>query len=165
LAHPIGALRPIGIALRAMARVEDDDPRLLREAAAVLDASQAQLERARAHADLGAVLRRADQADEAREELRIAVDLAHRCGANALEDMALGELRASGARPRRKATTGADALTPSERRIAQLAASGSQNREIAQTLFVTTATVEFHLRNAYRKLEISGRPGLAAALG
>jgi DNA-binding CsgD family transcriptional regulator len=164
LAHPIGAARPIGIALRAMARVEGDDVRLLREAAAALDTSQAQLERARAHADLGVALRRAGDADEAREELRLAVDVAHRCGADALEDLALGELRAAGARPRRKATTGADALTPSERRIAQLAASGAQNREIAQALFVTTATVEFHLRNAYRKLGISGRPGLAGAL-
>jgi DNA-binding CsgD family transcriptional regulator len=54
---------------------------------------------------------------------------------------------------------------PSERRIAELAVSGAQNREIAQALFVTTATVEFHLRNAYRKLGISGRPGLADALG
>ncbi len=164
LAHPVGAARPIGIALRTMARVEGDDPRLLREAAAALDASRAQLERARAHADLGAALRRADEADEAREELRLAVDIAHRCGAAALEDMALGELRAAGARPRRRATTGAGALTPSERRIAELAASGAQNREIAQALFVTTATVEFHLRNAYRKLGISGRPGLTEAL-
>ena len=101
-------------------------------------APQAQLERARAHADLGAALRRAGEPDEAREPLRLAVDLAHRCGAGALEDRALGELRAAGARPRRRATTGAGALTPSERRIAELAASGSQNREIAQALFVTT---------------------------
>jgi DNA-binding CsgD family transcriptional regulator len=56
-------------------------------------------------------------------------------------------------------------LTASELRVAGLAADGSTNREIAQALFVTTATVEFHLRNAYRKLGISGRPGLAAALG
>ena len=62
-------------------------------------------------------------------------------------------------------TTGADALTPSERRIAELAAIGQQNREIAQTLFVTTHTVEFHLRNAYRKLGIKKRTQLADALG
>jgi DNA-binding CsgD family transcriptional regulator len=80
-----------------------------------------------------------------------------------LEDQALDELRATGARPRRRVTTGVDALTPSERRIAQLAADGQQNREIAQTLFVTTHTVEFHLRNAYRKLGITGRTELAGA--
>jgi DNA-binding CsgD family transcriptional regulator len=100
----------------------------------------------------------------AREPLRAAVDLAHRCGARALEDQALDELRATGARPRRRATTGTAALTPSERRIAELAAAGQLNREIAQTLFVTTNTVEFHLRNAYRKLGISSRAGLADAL-
>jgi DNA-binding CsgD family transcriptional regulator len=117
------------------------------------------------HADLGAALREAGALEPAREHLRLAVDLAHRCGAHPLEDRALAELRATGARPRRRTTTGAGALTPSERRIAELAAAGRQNREIAQALFVTTATVEFHLRNAYRKLGISGRPGLAAALG
>ena len=147
-----------------MAKVHggDDEIPLLREAAAALDDSEAQLERARTHADLGVALRRAGVADEAREQLRLAVDIAHRCGASALEDRALGELRAAGARPRRRATTGAGALTPSERRIAELAASGAQNREIAQALFVTTATVEFHLRNAYRKLGITSRSELQA---
>lgn len=166
LAWPIGAARPIGVALRGMANVADGEEkiRLLRDAAEVLDGSDAQLELARVHADLGIALRRSGEADEARERLRLAVDIAHRCGAGALEDLALGELRAAGARPRRRAATGAEALTPSERRIAELAASGSQNREIAQALFVTTATVEFHLRNAYRKLGISGRPGLTEAL-
>ena len=166
LARAVGAARPIGVALRALARLESsgDAVSVLREAVATLDGSEAQLERARAHADLGAALRRAGEAEEAREQLRLAVDIAHRCGASALEDHALAELRAAGARPRRRATTGAGALTPSERRIAELAAAGAQNREIAETLFVTTATVEFHLRNSYRKLGISGRPGLAKAL-
>ena len=66
---------------------------------------------------------------------------------------------------RRDALTGVDALTPSERRVAQLAASGLGNREIAQALFVTTKTVETHLAAAYRKLGIAGRPELAEALG
>ena len=113
----------------------------------------------------GAALR---VAGDARRGARVAaarVDLAHRCGADALEDHALAELRATGARPRRRLTTGAGALTPSERRIAELAAAGQQNREIAEALFVTTATVEYHLRNAYRKLGISSRTQLAGALG
>ena len=98
------------------------------------------------------------------QALRRAVDLAHRCGGQAVEDAALAELRATGARPRRRLTTGAGALTPSERRIAELAAGGRPNREIAETLFVTTATVEYHLRNAFRKLEISSRTQLAESL-
>jgi DNA-binding CsgD family transcriptional regulator len=141
-----------------------DDIALLREAVALLDLSGEPLERARAHADLGAALRRAGRPIEAREPLRVAVDLAHRFGAPALEEHALAELRAAGARPRRRAVTGPGALTRSERRIAELAAGGRLNREIAEALVVTLATVEYHLRNTYRKLGISSRKQLAQAL-
>jgi DNA-binding CsgD family transcriptional regulator len=149
-----------------MGRVEGgrQELRMLGEAIALLEASPARLECARAHAALGAALRRAGKPVAAREPLRVAVDLAHRCGAQVLEGQALDELRATGARPRRRATAGADALTPSERRIAERAAGGQQNREIAQELFVTTHTVEFHLRNAYRKLDITSRTELPDAL-
>ena len=165
-AHAFGGRRAIGIALRAAARVEGgaEELRLLREAAAVLEDSPAQLERARVGSALGFALHRSGDAEGAREPLRRAIDLAHRCGAQVLEDAALTELRATGARPRRRLASGAGALTPSERRIAELAAAGSQNREIAETLFVTTATVEYHLRNAYRKLGITSRTQLAEAL-
>ena len=130
----------------------------------VIPQPEGRLERARAHAALGAALRRSGAREEARELLRLAVDLAHRCGATALEEQALAELRASGARPRRRLITGAGALTPSESRIAWLAAAGRQNREIAETLVVTLATVEYHLRHAYRKLGIASRTELPAAL-
>jgi DNA-binding CsgD family transcriptional regulator len=166
LARAFGARRALGIALRGAARVAggDEEIALLREAVEVLGESPAQLERARAHAALGAALQRGGASEAAREPLRVAVELAHRCGAHALEDAALADLRATGARPRRRVTTGAGALTPSERRIADLAAAGQQNREIAQALFVTMATVEFHLRNAYRKLGITSRTQLSHAL-
>jgi DNA-binding CsgD family transcriptional regulator len=59
---------------------------------------------------------------------------------------------------------GPESLTASERRIAELAAAGQSNREIAQALFVTPKTVEYHLRNAYRKLDITTRHQLANAL-
>src|SRR5262245_40714992 len=81
-----------------------------------------------------------------------------------LSEEAHEELIASGARPRRLVRSGADALTPSERRIAALAAEGLSNREIAQSLFVTLRTVEMHLSNAFRKLDISSRTQLPAAL-
>jgi DNA-binding CsgD family transcriptional regulator len=58
----------------------------------------------------------------------------------------------------------AGALTPSERRVAELAAAGHRNREIADTLYLTLATVEYHLRHSYRKLGIVSRSGLTAAL-
>jgi DNA-binding NarL/FixJ family response regulator len=113
----------------------------------------------------GTALRRAGRTVEARDALRLALDLAHRCGATALEREALAELRAAGGRPRRPLTSGAGALTPSERRVAELAAAGSLNREIADTLFVTISTVEFHLRRAFRKLGITSRTQLREALG
>jgi DNA-binding CsgD family transcriptional regulator len=70
-----------------------------------------------------------------------------------------------GGRPRRDATSGRDALTPGELRVAQLAAAGHTNRQIAQALFVTQRTVENHLTSTYAKLQISSRAGLPAALG
>ncbi len=167
LARRLGSPRAISIALRALGLAEGGEKEigLLREAEEVMEGSPALLEMARVQFRLGAALRRERQRpDAAREHLTKAVDLAHRCGATVLEDTALEELRATGARPRRRLTTGLGALTPSERRIAELAASGQQNREIAEALFVTTNTVEFHLRNAYRKLEISGRGELGEAL-
>jgi DNA-binding CsgD family transcriptional regulator len=69
------------------------------------------------------------------------------------------------ARPRREALlSGPASLTPSERRIAELAADGRSNREIGLALFVTPKTVEYHLRNAYRKLDIGSRQELRQAL-
>jgi DNA-binding CsgD family transcriptional regulator len=127
--------------------------------------SEDHLERARSYTAMGAALRRAGRLVEARAPLRVAVDLAHRCGAADLEDEALAELRAAGARPRRPLTSGAGSLTPSERRVTGLAAAGRTNREIADALFVTISTVEFHLRHAYRKLGIASRSRLGEALG
>jgi DNA-binding CsgD family transcriptional regulator len=123
------------------------------------------LERARTYAAVGAALRRSGRPVEARVPLRVALDLAHRCGASDLEDHALTELRAAGGRPRRHATSGAGSLTPSESRVAGLAAAGSTNREIADALFVTISTVEFHLRHTFRKLGIVSRRQLGEALG
>src|SRR5439155_8648775 len=104
------------------------------------------------------------QRADSREVLRVALDLAHRCGALALTERARNELIAAGGRPRRLVVSGLDSLTPSERRIAQLAAAGLSNRDIAQNLFITTRTVEGHLTHAYHKLAITSREQLPAAL-
>jgi DNA-binding CsgD family transcriptional regulator len=115
--------------------------------------------------ELGAALRRANQRVAAREPLQRAADMAWAGGATALHERARTELAATGARPRRvMLLSGPDSLTPSERRIAELAAIGHSNREIAQALFVTPKTVEYHLRNAYRKLDIDGRENLSTVL-
>jgi DNA-binding CsgD family transcriptional regulator len=122
------------------------------------------LEHARATCDLGALLRRANRRVQARDLLRPGLESAHRLGALPLADRAETELRATGARPRRVMLSGLDALTASERRIAQLAGEGMSNREIAQALFVTARTVEGHLTHVFSKLDLKSRNGLADAL-
>jgi DNA-binding CsgD family transcriptional regulator len=139
--------------------------RSLRTAARLASNGPARLETTRALVDLGAALRRDNRRSDAREPLERAADLARRGGAVALSERARVELAAAGARPRREALlSGPASLTPSERRIAELAATGQSNREIAHALFVTPKTVEYHLRNAYRKLDIQTRRELAQAL-
>ena len=97
-------------------------------------------------------------------ELERALDLAHHCGARRIANQARAELIAAGAKPRRDAITGRDALTAGELRVARLAAEGLTNREIAQALFITTKTAKAHLSQVYRKLEITRRGQLADAL-
>jgi DNA-binding CsgD family transcriptional regulator len=165
-ARRAGLPRPAGIALRTRGMLEGGQLGLrhLREAAELAAASGARLEHARALVELGAALRRGNQRTAAREPLRNGLDLAYRCGATRLAERARAELLAAGARPRRGALTGLEALTTSERRVAGLAAAGMSNPEIAQALLVTLNTVEGHLRHAYQKLSISSRGQLPAAL-
>jgi DNA-binding CsgD family transcriptional regulator len=166
LARAWGAPRALGAALRAAGLTEGGDHglALLKEAVQVLGDSPAKLEHAKARTELGAALRRANRRSQAREQLRQAVELATICGATQLAARAEQELLATGARPRRIALSGVESLTPSERRVAELAASGPTNREIAQALFVTQRTIEVHLTSIYRKLGISSRSQLATAL-
>jgi len=165
-ARRAGLPRPAGIALRTRGMLAGGQAGLddLRQAAQVLASCGASLEQARALVELGAALRRGNQRTAAREPLRRGLDLAYRCGAGRLAQRATEELRATGARPRRACLTGLEALTPSERRIAELAAGGMSNPEIAQAVFVTLNTVEGHLRHVYQKLSVSSRTELPAAL-
>jgi DNA-binding CsgD family transcriptional regulator len=165
LARSYGAPRPIGVALmhaglaRGARGVEE-----LEEAVAVLAGSPATLEHARALVYLGAALRRARRPSAAREVLQEGLEASVACEALALEEYARGELAAAGGRPVRRRRRAAEGLTPSERRVAELAASGMSNREIAQALFVSLRTVETHLTRTYRKLGIDRRPQLGDAL-
>ena len=166
LARAFGAKRALGVASRAAGLVAGGKrgEHLLREAIEAFDRVDARLEKARALTDLGAMLRRRNRRTEARELLREALDAAHRVGAGRLAEQAETELRATGARPRRVVLTGVESLTSSERRIADLASQGLTNREIAQTLFITTRTVEGHLTSIFRKLQLDSRNDLAAVL-
>ena len=166
LSEQFGVGRELGMSLRVKG-VRLGGPAgldLLRRALDVLDVDAHPVERARALIDLGELLHEQADLEGARETLRSGMDLAARCGASAIVARGNGLLVATGARPRRKAVAGVEALTASELRTARLAVDHT-NRQIAETLFVTEKTVEAHLRQAYRKLQITSRSQLPEALG
>jgi DNA-binding CsgD family transcriptional regulator len=166
LAAEWGTRRALGHAARMRSLVA---PRLratslLEEATAHFAASHARLELARCLTELGARRRAVGERRAARVILREAYDAAHSCRAGALCERARAELLLAGGRPRPAAGAGVGALTPAERRVADMAASGATNREIARRLYLSPKTIEMHLRSAYRKLDLRGRHGLANAL-
>lgn len=140
------------------------DEEQLREAAELVGDGPFRIEAARCQLALGAHLRRTRRRAEARDPLRRALHLARSSGAEPLAKRALAELHATGARPRSAMLTGVESLTPSELRVARLVAGGASNPEVARKLYVSRSTVETHLRAVFRKLEVSERGELAAAL-
>ncbi|MDV6285054.1 helix-turn-helix transcriptional regulator [Rhodococcus jostii] len=167
LARQFGLCSTLGSALRERALVASPNPEiaLLEESVTVLESAESSpLELARTLIELGSAQRRIGKKVRSRETLREALDLAHRSGATAVERQAHQELLVSGARPRRQVIHGLNALTPSEQRIAALFADGLTTRSIAETLYLTMSTVEWHRRNIYRKLDIDSRDALRAAL-
>lgn len=165
-ARAAGGTRGIGIALRAQGTVGSGEEAIgiLGEAVAALAGTRARLEHAHALAALGAALRRANRRRDAREPLREALEIAHRSGAVPLEEQARTELEATGARPRKAVYSGVESLTPSELRVARMAAEGKTNREIAQALTVTEKTIETHMRHVFQKLDVGRRTEPAGAL-
>jgi DNA-binding NarL/FixJ family response regulator len=165
-ARRFGAPRRLGMALSVRGSLDPGPSglELLREAVSVLERSPARLEHAHALVRLGTALRIRGERMAARQPLARALDLAGRCGSAALSETARAELVSAGARPRRASLRGPDSLTPAELRVARMAAQGLANRQIAQTLFVSTKTVETQLSQAYAKLRVAGRAGLAGAL-
>jgi DNA-binding CsgD family transcriptional regulator/tetratricopeptide (TPR) repeat protein len=170
-ARAAGIRSPLGRALRAAAVAQGDSPAaldLFAEAVDVLEGSPARLEELRARLDLGAGLRRAGRRAKARGELERVLATARAAGARAIEARARDEIVAArggrgGSRPA-VADVGVRALTPSERRVVDLAAVGMTSPEIAARLRVSPRTVESHLGGAYRKLEVDTREDLAARL-
>ncbi len=120
-------------------------------------------ETARTRLCYGARLRRARRRLDAREQLRKAIDDLDRLGAALWSDLARIELAATGETARRRDPSSVDQLSPQERHVALLLAEGRTTREAAALLFLSPKTVEFHLRNAYRKLGINSRGELATS--
>ena len=167
LARAFGAVRTIGIGLRAVAAATPDLAQRtswLAEAVELLESSPVRLEAANALVELGTVLVERKKKEEARGVLRRGANLASMCGAHQLVETAGIQLRAAGARPRRLGYTGPDSLTPAELRVVRLAATGKTNQGIATDLYISVKTVEGHLAKAYRKLGVELRRNLADAL-
>jgi DNA-binding CsgD family transcriptional regulator len=132
-----------------------------RESIAHLAGTRLRLELARTHLLYGEWLRRERRRLDAREHLRSALETFRRSGTEAFAARAERELLATGERARKRTVDTRDQLTPQETQIARLAASGTTNREIAAQLFITQSTVEYHLRKAFRKLDVKSRTQLA----
>ena len=166
LAEAFGAPGAIGRALRGLGMIRGPEKGLeaLEAAVTQVESSQAALERARTLVEFGAALRRSGRRRDARQPLRLGLDLAQRCGAEALVVRAKNEAKTAGARPRRTALSGVDALTERERQVAMLAAQGLSNRQIADQLVVTVKTVEWHLGHSFRKLDVDSRARLRELL-
>lgn len=120
-------------------------------------------ETARTELAYGARLRRGRQRVRAREHLRVALELFDRLGAAPWAEQASTELAATGETARRRVPSTLDDLTPQELQIALLLAQGQTTREAAASLFLSPKTIEYHLRNVYRKLDIHSREELAEA--
>jgi DNA-binding CsgD family transcriptional regulator len=148
-----------GRALLATDAVEAE--RLFRSALDLQDEAARPFERARTELAFGERLRRARRRTAAREQLRSALERFESLGAELWAERARMELRASGERSRRRDPSTLDELTPQEVQIAQLVAEGGTNRAIAAQLFLSPRTIDFHLRNMFRKLGISSRVELA----
>lgn len=161
-------------ALQAVAAVElakgkaAEAAELAEQAVDAASGAKARLEEGRSLALAGRALAEAGSGDAAIEKLRRAHDLLDECGASRYRDAAARDLRALGVPVGRTAPAatgaGVDALSPREREIAELAAEGRTNKEIAAALYISPKTVEKHVANAFRKLGVSKRAQMAAAL-
>ena len=156
----------LGIEARSRALISDGDDveQLYREAIERLKRSSIRVQLARTHLLYGEWLRRERRRLDAREELRTAYELFRDFGVEAFAERAQRELVATGERARKRTVDTLDQLTPQEAEIARLAAEGHTNGEIAARLFISKSTVEYHLRKAFRKLDVKSRTQLAHRL-
>jgi DNA-binding CsgD family transcriptional regulator len=137
---------------------------LYREAIDRLSRTRLRVELGRAHLVYGEWLRRQRRTHDARDQLGGAYQIFDSIGAAAFAERARIELRASGGQARERSVDMRDPLTPQEALIARLAGEGASNPEIAAQLFISRATVAYHLRKVFTKLAVSSRSQLAAAL-
>jgi DNA-binding CsgD family transcriptional regulator len=153
----------LGIEARSRALLSDGEAAelLYREAIERLARTRLRVDHARAHLLYGEWLRRERRRLDAREHLRRAYELFLQIGSEAFAERGRVELKATGERARKRTPHTRDDLTPQEAQIALLVAEGATNQEIAQQLFISASTVDYHLRKAFRKLHVKSRTQLA----
>jgi DNA-binding CsgD family transcriptional regulator len=153
----------LGVEARSRALLESGQAAdtLYREAIDRLEPTRLRVDLARSHLLYGEWLRRERRRVDARHELRAAHELFCDFGMDAFAERARVELEATGEHARRRTPDTLDQLTPQEGQVARLAANGHTNREIAAQLFISPSTVEYHLRKAFRKLDVKSRTQLA----
>jgi DNA-binding CsgD family transcriptional regulator len=150
--------------VRALASEGTAAESLYGESIVHLSRTRARLELARTHLLYGEWLRRERRRLDARTQLRTALDAFTSMGADAFAGRAERELLATGERARKRTVDTRDQLTPQEAQIGRLVAKGQTNREIAAQLYISPSTVEYHLRKAFRKLDVTSRTQLANRL-
>ncbi|MBV8218670.1 MAG: helix-turn-helix transcriptional regulator [Solirubrobacterales bacterium] len=156
----------LGLLARSRALLADDAnaERYYREAIDHLEQGDTAVDLARAHLLYGEWLRRRRRRVDSRVQLRTAQDMFNAMGAGAFAGRARTELLATGGRARQRSDEARDELTPQEDRVARLAARGASNQEISAQMFISPATVAYHLRNVFRKLDVSNRAHIQRAL-
>jgi DNA-binding CsgD family transcriptional regulator len=158
-----GTAWALGLRARCAALVNEDEhtEEHYQESVSQLKRSRAAVELARTHLLFGEWLRRAKRRRDARRELRTARDMFEAMGAEGFAERTSTELRATGERARARTPETTFDLTPREAQVADLAAAGASNNEIAAQLFVSPSTVEYHLGKVFRKLGVTSRTQLA----
>jgi DNA-binding CsgD family transcriptional regulator len=156
----------LGLEARSRALVSDGQAAeaLYREAIDRLGRARLRTELGRAHLLYGEWLRRQRRIRDARDQLRSAHQIFDTIGAAAFAERARIELRAAGGHARKRIADTHEALTAQEALIARLAGDGASNGEIAAQLFISSATVAYHLRKVFTKLGISSRSQLTSAV-
>jgi ATP/maltotriose-dependent transcriptional regulator MalT len=164
--QPCGTEFALGIEARCRALLSDGAAAdaLYQEAIERLERTRLRPEAARAHLLYGEWLRRENRRVDARQQLRTAHEMLSAIGMEAFAERARKELQATGETVRKRTAETRDDLTGQERQIARLARDGLSNPEIGARLFLSSRTVEWHLRNVFVKLGIQSRRELASAL-
>ena len=165
--QPCGTDFALGLEARCRALVSDGPAaeELYREAIERLRRTRLRPEVGRAHLLYGEWLRRENRRVDAREQLRTAHELLVAIGMEAFAERARQELQATGEKVRKRTAETRDDLTAQERQIARFASDGLSNPEIGARLFLSSRTVEWHLRHVFVKLGIRSRRELPSALG